>query len=172
MDKSFQIGQMRRYSELTGYHKHVFIVANRRAKAMGTTEQYQARIRGAAFPISLGVTQKFSGQASAGLHEELQGVLPPIRPGCYHERMALQKGPETDRGNPEVDILSGFDLERFRKTDPNFDRAMGVGDESSRAAVAEGPVPIQHTPGLEQQRCQEHGSGDVEVKAREDSVGW
>ena len=121
---------MRRYSEPIG-HKHVFVAAHRRTKPMGTTEQYQARIRGASFPIGLGVAHKFSGQASTRLHEELQSVMPPVHPGCHHERMALQEGPEADRGNPEADILSGFDLERFRKTDTNFDGAMGVGNKGS-----------------------------------------
>lgn len=35
--------------------------------------------------------------------------------------MALQEGPEAYGRNPQVDVLSGFDLQRPGKGDPNLD---------------------------------------------------
>ena len=78
---------------------------------MRTTEQHPARnITG---PLGPSVAQKLSGEAFARLHKELHGVLPPVCPGYDHERMALEKGPEADRRNPQVDILPGLNLHRL-----------------------------------------------------------
>ena len=59
-----------------------------------------------------------------------------------HERMALQEGREAYGRNLQVDVLSGFDLQRSGKFNLNLDRAFAVSDESSGATIAEVPIPL------------------------------
>lgn len=77
--------------------------------------------------------------------------------------MALEKGLEADRRNPQVDILPGLNLHRLREMNTDLDCAMELGDYGSRATVAEGTVTIQHARSLEKEGCREQASREVEV---------
>ena len=99
--------------------------------------------------------QELPGQSPARFHKQLQLALLLVRPGGHHERMALQKRREAYGRNPQVDVLSGFDLQRPGKCNLDLDRAFGVSDESSGATVAEVSIPPQDANALDDRRRDE-----------------
>ena len=117
------------------------------------------------------MVKDLSGQASPRLHEELQGVLAYVCPGCHHEGVGLQECPETNGGYPEIDILSRFNEERLGKPDTDLDRTMRVTNQGLGATVTEDTVTVQYASGLKHERDQKQGSGQVQVNARKSSGG-
>jgi hypothetical protein len=59
----------------------------------------------------LGVVQQLLSEAPLRLDQKVEGIL---LIGCLRdnrERMGLEKGPEADGGDPQVDISPGIDLQ-------------------------------------------------------------
>ena len=110
MNESFQVQQMGCYIKPVCDHQYILIVTYCHTSPMGTTEEHPVRSFGITQPLNLGVTQKLADEAFVRLHKELQNVLLPLCSGCYYEWMALKKGPEADRGNPQINVLLKFNF--------------------------------------------------------------
>ena len=81
--------------------------------------------------------------------------------------MALEKGLEANRRNPQVDILPGLNLHRLREINTDLNCAMELGDYSSRATMTEGTVTIQHARSLEKAIRQEMPPSGIEEESRQ-----
>ena len=75
----------------------------------------------------------------------------------------MQEEREAYERHSQVDVLSGFDLQRPGKFNLNLDRAFGVSDESSSATMAEVPISPQDANALNDRRRDEQPSGDVAI---------
>jgi len=81
------------------------------------------------------VTEEFTCEASSWLDEEFQRALFTLDPIRHHKWMALQEVP-ADRGDPYVDILACFNVNRPRRRDPDPDCIIDTGDVGSRKIMA------------------------------------
>ena len=149
MDQLLEIGQERSHPKPSADQENALVFPHWGTDSMRSTEQHPAGAECAAPFAGLSVIQELPGQSSARFHKQFQLVLLLVRPGRHHERMTLQKGREAYGRNPQVDVLSGFDLQRPGKCNLNLDRAFGVSDESSGTTVAEVPIPPQDANALD-----------------------
>ena len=157
---------MRSDSEVARNHDKGFALANRCADPMWTAEQNQSRIR------SAGMTEQLPCQAAARFDEKIQTLLLPVRPRSHHKRMVLQEGPEADRRDPQIDILSSVNSQGFRQADIHLNRTTRLGDLPSRVAVAERAIAIEDPGTLEGAREEEEPDRDIEIEPREELISW
>ena len=89
-----KVGELCSNTEAGRDHKDRFILPDWYANAVRSAEQSQARY--GAVLIKRPMTEEFTSQASPRLGEKFQCVLLPVGPVSYHERVALQEGPEAN----------------------------------------------------------------------------
>lgn len=86
--------------------------------------------------------------------------------------MVLYKGPEADRRDPQIDILSSLDFQGFRQANIHLNRTTRLGNLPSRVAVAECAVAIENPTVLESAREEEEPRRDIQIEPREELIGW
>ena len=171
MDQLFEVRQERGHPEAGGDHKNALKLAHWSTDSVRSTEHHPTRAEGRAILAGLNVIEEVPGQSPARFHEQVQSTLSLVRPRGHHERMALQEGPEVYGRNPQVDILSGFDLQRQGKGDTDLDRSVGVSHQGSGVTVPEGPISPQDADALDDRRREEQAGGDVEIHTWKQRIG-
>jgi len=132
-----EVGQQRSNTKVSRDHENGLILYDWYANAVRSAEKYQTRYD--VSRISGSVTEEITCEASSWLDEEFQRALSTFDPVGHHKWVALQDVP-ADRGDPYVDILACFDVNRPRRRDPDPDCIIDTRDVGSRKVMAPGLI--------------------------------
>lgn len=108
------------------------------------------------------LSKELSGKASSRLDEELQSGLLALDPVGYHKRVALEDIPADGR-HPHIDILTCFDLDRPRHSDPDPYCTIKGRDIGSRKAAAPGFIPKNYATPLKDKQCSDYCCKYVDI---------
>jgi len=84
--------------------------------------------------------------------------------------MALQEGPKANGRNPQIDILSSFDLQRPGKGDTDLDGVIDVSHQGSGMTIPEGPVAPQDPDAFDHKRRKKQSCRYVDIHTGEERI--
>ena len=116
--------------------------------------------------IKRSVAKESAFQASPWLDEQFQRVLLALGPVGHHKGMALEDIP-ADGGDPQVEILTRFDLDRPQHRDPDPDCIIKASNVGSRKLASPGLIQKDHAATLEDQQCRDYSRKDVYIEPSE-----